>query len=177
MAEFASGKGQPVPTETVVSSISKLAGLDATALEEATAERQRAFIRERYGASAAGRAAGCCDDGAAGCCDDVAGPTPMPAGAAPKDFGRRHKFAVLAEEERSPDGRTGIERGDSRLRSLRLTYRLTDWIGGAERVNVCAPLTDADVTCYSLEVPNMHKSWAIWPYSATQHLQRSYSSF
>ena len=31
MAEFASAKGQPVPTETFVSSISELAGLDAAA--------------------------------------------------------------------------------------------------------------------------------------------------
>ena len=112
MAEFASGKGQPVPTETVVSSISKLAGLDATALEEATAERQRAFIRERYGASAAGRAAGCCDDGAAGCCDDVAGPTPMPAGAAPKDFAAMSEAMGYSTEQVKGLGNLGLGCGN-----------------------------------------------------------------
>ena len=113
MAEFASAKGQPVPTETVVSSISKLAGLDATALEEATAERQRAFIRERYGASAAGRAAGCCDDGAAGCCDDVAGPTPMPAGAAPKDFAAMSEAMGYSTEQVKGLGNLGLGCGNS----------------------------------------------------------------
>ena len=112
MAEFASAKGQPVPTETVVSSISKLAGLDATALEEATAERQRAFIRERYGASAAGRAAGCCDDGAAGCCDDVAGPTPMPAGAAPKDFAAMSEAMGYSTEQVKGLGNLGLGCGN-----------------------------------------------------------------